>query len=244
MRYLALAVDFDGTLATDGHVLAPTVDALQRVRASGRRLVMVTGRELGSLRATFSRLHLFDIVVAENGGLLYRPSMETETALAPPPLPAFVEALRARGVPVSVGATIVATWDAHAGDVYAVLRDLRLGLEVILNKGAVMVLAPGVNKGTGVARAAAELSLSLDAVIGMGDAENDYTLLRSCGLGVAVANAVPLLREQADLVTHGARGEGVTEIVDRLLADDLESLVPAKAPTRWPGRNVPSGSLG
>jgi hydroxymethylpyrimidine pyrophosphatase-like HAD family hydrolase len=128
-----------------------------------------------------------------------------------------------------VVATPFTTWDAHAAEVYAVLRDLRLGLEVILNKGAVMVLAPGVNKGTGVSRAASELSLSLDAVIGIGDAENDYTLLRSCGLGVAVANAVPLLREQADLVTHGARGEGVTEIVDRLLADDLESLLPAEA---------------
>jgi hydroxymethylpyrimidine pyrophosphatase-like HAD family hydrolase len=226
MRYLGLALDFDGTLATDGHVPDATIDALVRIRASGRRLVMATGRELPDLRATFARLDVFDAVVAENGGLLYSPSAATQTPLASPPLPAFLDALGARGVPVSVGAVIVATWDVHRGDVLAVIRDLGLDLDVILNKGAVMVLPAGVNKGTGVARAAAELSLPLGTIVGIGDAENDHTLLRACGVGVAVANAVASLKEQADIVTHGARGEGVAEIVERLLANDLEGVTP------------------
>jgi hydroxymethylpyrimidine pyrophosphatase-like HAD family hydrolase len=226
MRYLGLAVDFDGTLATDGRVPDATVAALVRLRASGRRLVMATGRELADLRATFPRVDLFDLVVAENGGLLYRPSTGTLTPLAPPPPPAFLEALRAHRVPVSVGAVIVATWEAHYAEVCAVIRDLALDVDVILNKEAVMVLPAGVNKGTGVARAAVELSLPLAAMVGIGDAQNDYTLLRACGVGVAVANALPSLKEQADLITRGARGEGVAEIIERLLADDLAGVSP------------------
>jgi hydroxymethylpyrimidine pyrophosphatase-like HAD family hydrolase len=89
-----------------------------------------------------------------------------------------------------------------------------------------MVLPPGVNKGTGVLRAAAELSLPLGALVGIGDAQNDYTLLRACGVGVAVANALPSLKEQADLVTDGARGQGVIEVIERLLADDLAGITP------------------
>src|SRR5262249_2915077 len=70
-RYLALAADYDGTLAYRGRVEEATLAALRRVRASGRRLLLVTGRELPSLFATFDRPELFDLVVAENGGLLY-----------------------------------------------------------------------------------------------------------------------------------------------------------------------------
>lgn len=74
MRYLALACDYDGTLATDGKVGEDVVAALERVRETGRRLVLVTGRELPDLAGAFPRLDLFERVVAENGGLLCRPS--------------------------------------------------------------------------------------------------------------------------------------------------------------------------
>ncbi len=221
MRYRGLVVDYDGTLATHGRVDDATILALERLRASGRRLVMATGRELPDLRAAFARLELFDLVVAENGALLHEPATGTATALAPAPAPSFVDALRARGVCVSVGAVIVATSEKHLADVRAVIQELRLDLDVILNRGAVMVLPAGVNKGTGVVRAARELSLDPAAMVGVGDAQNDDTLLRACGVGVAVANALASLKEQADLVTKEARGAGVAELIDRLVADDL-----------------------
>src|SRR5512142_2746641 len=44
MRYLGLACDYDGTLATAGTVDEPTLDALRRLKAAGRRLILVTGR--------------------------------------------------------------------------------------------------------------------------------------------------------------------------------------------------------
>src|SRR5919201_972037 len=114
VRYLALATDYDGTIATHGAVDETTLDALRRLRNSGRRLILVTGRQLGDLQAVFPHLDLFERVVAENGALLYRPEDHEETALADPPPRSFVEALRARGIePVSCGRVIVATWHPH-----------------------------------------------------------------------------------------------------------------------------------
>ena len=69
MRYLALATDYDGTLAKDGRVDEPTLEALERFRDSGRRLILVTGRELDELLEVFPQVDLFERVVAENGAL-------------------------------------------------------------------------------------------------------------------------------------------------------------------------------
>ena len=49
MRYHALACDYDGTIAESGVVTPATRDALERLRASGRRIVLVTGRTLEDL---------------------------------------------------------------------------------------------------------------------------------------------------------------------------------------------------
>src|SRR5438270_10044233 len=81
MRYLALATDYDGTLAHHGRVAESTLAALQRLLASGRRLILVTGRELDDLRTVFDHWQLFEWVVAENGALLYHPASKREKLL-------------------------------------------------------------------------------------------------------------------------------------------------------------------
>ena len=225
MRYLALATDYDGTLATDGVVSAGVVAALERVVASGRKLILVTGRQLDDLGRTFPRLDLFHRVVAENGALLYNPATRDEKPLGEPPPAEFVEALRARGVqPLAIGRSIVATWEPNQTAVLDVIRALGLELQVIFNKGAVMVLPAGVNKGSGLYAALSELDLSPHNAVGIGDAENDHTFLNLCECSVAVANALPMLKERADLVTTGAHGDGLAELVARLIADDLRGV--------------------
>ncbi len=225
MRYLALACDYDGTIATHGRVDAETVRALERFVASGRRLILVTGRELPELLAAFPELPLFHAVVAENGALLYRPSDGQQQLLGLPPSEEFVQLLRERGVDrISVGKTIVATWEPHEVTVLQTIRDMGLELQVIFNKGAVMVLPAGVNKATGLRASLREFGLSPHEVVGVGDAENDHAFLSVCECSVAVANALPSVKERADVVTAADHGAGVTELIDRMLADDLASL--------------------
>jgi hydroxymethylpyrimidine pyrophosphatase-like HAD family hydrolase len=225
VRYLALATDYDGTLAEEGRVRPETFAALEKLRASGRRIILVTGRELEDLQSVCPRLELFDRVVAENGALLYKPASREERALAEPPPPELFERLRARGArPLSRGRAIVATREPHQVDALEVIRELGLEHQVIFNKGAVMLLPPGVNKQTGLVAALDELGLSLRNTVAVGDAENDHALLSASECGVAVANALDALKERADMVTRAARGRGVVELIERILDDDLRSI--------------------
>jgi hydroxymethylpyrimidine pyrophosphatase-like HAD family hydrolase len=230
LRYLALATDYDGTLAHDGRVDDATLGALARLLSSGRKLILVTGRQLDELLSVFPQIDLFETVVAENGALLYWPASREEKLLAEPPPALFVEALRKRGAgPISVGRAIVATWSPHEAAVLQVIRELGLELQVIFNKGAVMVLPTGINKATGLTAALGELGLAPHTVVGVGDAENDHSFLSLCGCGVAVANALPMLKQTADFTTAGDHGAGVAELIDRLVADDLDGLAPRRS---------------
>ncbi len=225
MRYLALATDFDGTLAKDGRVDEASLAALERFRDSGRRLILVTGRELDELLGIFPQVDLFERVVAENGALIYRPVEREEKLLGEPPPPALVESIRRRGVTsLSVGRGIIATVEPHQVAVLEAIRKLGLEWHVVFNKGSVMVLPSGVNKATGLTAALGELNLSPHNVIGVGDAENDHAFLSLCEFSAAVGNALPLVKERADFVTRGTHGAGVVELIDRVLADDLEEL--------------------
>ncbi len=223
MRYLALATDYDGTLATDGTVDRETVAALRRIAATGRKLILVTGRQLNDLLHVFPEATLFDSIVAENGAVLYRPASRETHVLAPPPSPRFIEALRRRGVkPVWVGQVVVATVQPNEASVFDVIRELGLDLRVILNKGSVMVLPASVDKASGLRAALDELALLPQDVVAIGDAENDQAFLAICGCGVAVANALEAVKAGAGHVTRGEAGAGVREIIDSLIAEDLQ----------------------
>jgi hydroxymethylpyrimidine pyrophosphatase-like HAD family hydrolase len=232
MRYAALAIDYDGTLATHGCVAPATLQALEQLAASGRRLVLVTGRELDGLLGIFPEIGLFDRVVAENGALLYTPATRNRRSLAEAPPPTFVHELAHRGVaPLSVGETIVATVHPNETIVLEVIRDLGLELQVIFNKGAVMVLPASVNKASGLMVALEELGLSPRNVAAIGDAENDHALLRAAEYGVAVANAVPTLQREVDRISARENGAAVIELARDIIAHDLQA-TPPRAPRR------------
>src|SRR2546425_4733559 len=225
MRYHALACDYDGTIAWDGAVSENTVLALEELRKSGRKVILVTGRELDDLVKVFPRLDLFDRVVAENGALLYRPATREERPLAERPPDEFWQQLIKRGAErVSVGRVIVATWRPHETTAVELIRDLGLELQVIFNKGAVMILPSGKNKATGLNIDLEELGLSPHNVVGVGDAENDHAFLALCECSVAVENALETLKERVDWVTKEGHGNGTAELCQALVATDLSFL--------------------
>ncbi len=225
MRYLILATDYDGTLSSHDGVAEPAIRALERLRRSGRRALLVTGRRVEDLLSVCPCLHLFDLVVAENGAIIYEPHSRKMTRLADPPPGQLVRSLEARGVkPLEVGQVIVATHAPYRRIVQDVIWELGLESQVIGNRGSVMVLPAGVNKATGLEQALHELAMSRHELVGVGDAENDHSFLRYCECAVAVANAAPSLKEEADLVTEAANGCGVIELIDELIANDLHRL--------------------
>ncbi len=229
MYYLALAADYDGTIAQHGFVNDDTRQVLRRLKQTGRRLVLVTGRELADLRHAFSDLDIFDRVVVENGAVIYDPATKRERALAAAPPAALVQKLMQQKVePLSVGHSIIATWHPHETAVLNAIQELGLELQITFNKGAVMVLPTGVNKASGLNAALAELDISPRNVVAVGDAENDHAFLAACGCSAAVANALPAVKGEADIRLSGDHGAGVIELADRIIREDLHLTSPSR----------------
>jgi hypothetical protein len=111
--------------------------------------------------------------------------------------------------------------------------ELGLELQIIFNKGAVMVLPANINKASGLRAALNRMGLSPYNVAGIGDAENDHAFLRLCGCSVAVQNALDTIKTGADFVTRGPRGAGVSELCEMLCETDLSGIdgaVPSPMP--------------
>lgn len=245
MTYLALATDYDGTIAQKGAVDAATLAGLQRWRDAGRRLILVTGRMLDDWLHVFPQsapLELFDWVVTENGAVLYHPPSQTVKLLAAPPSDPFKQVLQQQigdGSKIfqaadsgefaplirsgqldafAAGRVILSTWHPYEAEAAHLIQAMGLDLQVILNKRAVMILPKGIDKATGLQAALRELNLTPAQTVGVGDAENDLHLLDYCGFSAAVANALPVVKAQADWVAKRERGAGVVELIDYLLS--------------------------
>jgi HAD superfamily hydrolase (TIGR01484 family) len=225
VRYHALVTDYDSTIAEHGLVRDGTIKALERVRDSGRKVILVTGRQLEDVLRIFPRADLFHRIVAENGAVLYCPETREERILGESEGPEFIRALEDAGItPLSHGKVIVSTQRPNETKILEIIRDMGLELHVIFNQSAVMVLPSGINKASGMKEALHDIGLSAHNCVGVGDAENDHAFLAMTECSVAVANAIDALKKKADYVTKTEAGEGVVELINLLLSTDLHEL--------------------
>jgi hydroxymethylpyrimidine pyrophosphatase-like HAD family hydrolase len=230
MNVHVFATDYDGTIAERDRVAAATARALERVRASGRKLLLVTGRMLPDLQSVCPDTdQMFDAVVAENGAVVYFPERRELRVHGDGPEPALIEALQRREVRFTLGNAIVATDAVFAEAALAAIREAGVERTLVFNRDALMLLPAGVNKGTGLAAALAALQLSPHNMVGIGDAENDHAFLALSECAVAVSDAVPALRERADYVTRAPAAAGVVEFIEEHLLHDLVDIVPGLA---------------
>jgi hydroxymethylpyrimidine pyrophosphatase-like HAD family hydrolase len=227
MRYVALAAGFDGTLARDGRCDERCIEALRALAATGRKLILVTGRELRELLEIFPEARIFDYVVAENGAVMHRPATRESEILAQAPPEILLQELRRRHVtPLTVGSSIVRTVQANEAEVSAALRKLQLDFQLVTNPGALMMLPAGVNKASGVWAALRDLGISRHNLVAIGDGENDLALFEFAEHAVAVQNADPLVKRVANRTTQGAYCDGFLELARELIATDLSDAVP------------------
>ena len=71
------------------------------------------------------------------------------------------------------------------------------------------------NKGNGLRWLAGHLGISMEQVMALGDSDNDITMLRMAGLGVAMENAAQEIKEAADEVTSSNEEDGVAQAIER-----------------------------
>jgi hydroxymethylpyrimidine pyrophosphatase-like HAD family hydrolase len=220
-----LACDYDGTIAEHGRVSDATARALERVRESGRKIVLVTGRTLTDLRDVCPDCErMFDAIVAENGAALYRPGTREVKRLGEPPEPALLQALRRRCVDFTLGTSSIHMAAVGAEAALAAIRETGLERTLVFNRASLMLLPGGVTKGSGLEAALTAMELSPHNTVGIGDAENDHAFLALCEFAVAVADAVPALRKRADYLTWAPGARGVVEFIEEHVLKDLTEL--------------------
>jgi len=216
MKFAALALDYDGTIAMDGVFDSTVREAIAGARQQGIVVVLVTGRRLLDLRRVAGDLTCFDAVVAENGAVLDFPPSGRHVVIGHPPDIGFIEELRRRGVQFEIGETLVETDANWAATTLEVLRQLEQPLVLVFNRGRLMVLPQAVAKSTGLRQALLAMRVSIHNAVGIGDAENDHDLLDACEVGVAVEWGSAALRAVADEVIHGTGPTAVAEYIRRV----------------------------
>ncbi|HEU4368697.1 MAG TPA: HAD-IIB family hydrolase [Methylomirabilota bacterium] len=214
MRLQALAVDYDGTLASHDRLADGAAVALERARRTGLRLILVTGRTFFELTRVCARLDLFDAVVAENGAVLHFPSDDAICDEGPPPPLRLIAELDRRSIPFQTGRVIVGTGHSYEAEVRAVLAAAGVDLRLVRNRAALMLLPAGVSKGSGVRRAMQRLGVSFHDVLAIGDAENDVDLFAACGYAACPGSAVAEVAAVADWVFPGDDGAAVVRAIE------------------------------
>lgn len=227
VAFRALACDYDGTLASGDRLAPEVVEALERARSAGLRLVLVTGRTFFELVRVCAWLDLFDAVVVENGAVVYFPAEGMIRDLAPSPPARLLAELDRRGVAYQLGRAIVAVARADEARVREALATAGVSLDLIYNRGALMLLPAGVSKGTGLQEVLRTLRLSFHDVLALGDAENDEALFEVCGGAGCPASAVPALRARADWVFPGEDGPALAAAIRELARGGALVLPPA-----------------
>lgn len=209
MKLAAVAIDYDGTIASDGAFDSGARDAIAHLRLHGIAVVLVTGRRLDDLKRVAGNLGCFSAIVAENGAVLYFPESGRHAIIGHAPSSGLIDALQRRGIDIAVGDSVIETDASRATSVLDVIRALEQPQIMAFNRGRLMVLPPGIAKSIGLGRVLSTLRLSIHNTIGIGDAENDHDLLDACEVGVAVEWGSPALRVVADEIIPGTGPQAV-----------------------------------
>jgi hydroxymethylpyrimidine pyrophosphatase-like HAD family hydrolase len=214
MKFSALALDYDGTIARDGCLDSDVRAAIGEVRAHRIAVVLVTGRILSELRKVAGALDFVDAVVAENGAVLSLSGGDSRL-IGHPVLPIFLEELSRRGIGFTAGQCVVEADASAAPQMLTVIRDLELPLVLLFNRGRLMVLPQAISKGIGLREALTMLRISPHNAIAIGDADNDHDLLAICEFGVAVGWGSQALQANADDILPGNGPNAVAEYIRR-----------------------------
>lgn len=87
----------------------------------------------------------------------------------------------------------------------------------------VEIMTKGIDKGLAVKWLCEQYGIDIRDTISLGDSENDIAMIKTAGLGVAMANAMPKVKDAADYVTDTNDNDGVAKVIEKFcLREDNE----------------------
>ena len=239
--YQMLVLDIDDTLMTSENTISDaTYQALMKAQEQGKKVVLASGRPTPSMIETAKQLkldHFDSYIISFNGAAI--TSMADGQELFSQRLEAeaqddIVRYIQAKGLTVLTYMDDYVVMDkvndySHIESQLTGIPD-RYDPEAIANlsqlaKARMKFIATTskpyflefvhhqVSKGQAIKVLCQHLGLTLDQVIACGDGNNDLTMIETAGLGVAMANATPLLKEAADHITLSNDQDGLVPII-------------------------------
>ena len=136
-------------------------------------------------------------ILGKTKGMLKRPDMSVMTSFPEEPV-VKMDIFFAKDSPVK-----------------EILERIPKGLEAVAllnpakNDYGCELTAKGVTKGSGILGMMNVLGKDPKDSYGFGDSENDVSMLKSCGMGIAMGNAEPSVKDAADHVTSDIEEDGI-----------------------------------
>lgn len=232
----------DGTLLDDElNVSRANREAIAAAEQLGVKVVLSTGRNIGSVREYAASLSLSSYFVTANGAEVWEgPNNVLARHRIPTDIIAWLVELAHQHDTRYWGITTDGPRrgphfpsDLHAeewlkfGYSSSDLRKLAAIREVLRTSGQLEVTnsavtnievnAKGVSKARALQTVCRELNTTMDRVVAVGDSLNDMAMIREAGCGVAMGNAQQVVKEAADWVTETNTSDGVAAAIERFV---------------------------
>ena len=79
------------------------------------------------------------------------------------------------------------------------------------------IIVKGIDKAQSLAVLLKEIGMTKEEMIAVGDGFNDLSMIQYAGLGVAMANAQEIVRQNADYITLSNEEDGVAAVVEKFI---------------------------
>jgi phosphoglycolate phosphatase (TIGR01487 family) len=217
----AVAVDVDGTITDSRRRLCcSAMESLRSAEEKGIPVIIVTGNILPVTKTLSIFIGTSGGLVAENGGVIESPQGRKILGDITKCQRAY-EFLKTKYTlkKVDFSQERVSEIAFYRTLPVELIKDALNDFDVKIydTKFALHITDPAVDKGSALVRVSEDMSIRPEEVLAIGDSENDLEFLKVAGLKVAVANASPELKAQADYVTEKPYGDGVKEALERFL---------------------------
>lgn len=246
MKYKAIMIDVDGTLAISQERTTPTPRVIETIAKAQDKIHigLATGRPYFLIQEIAKTLSLSGPSIVNDGAqVINLTTNETfyQQSMLHDDISPIVEILRKNEIEFYInddGINVPHSHEYIPKDPFSIFttgfdNDLALMVqqEISVNprlhvsnyiswingQTGILVSHKNATKQHGILEVAKALNISTDEIIGVGDGYNDFPLLMACGLKVAMGNAVPELKEIADYIAPSVDEDGVADVIEKFI---------------------------
>jgi Cof subfamily protein (haloacid dehalogenase superfamily) len=265
--YKILALDLDGTLLNEEHrITKKAEEGIEKLKDIGVKIILVSGREAGSVVTYSKELGLNECIVGFNGGIVTNNSGEKilfQRNIDEKVVKHVIESCEEKGLYNILfvhNNLYVSNYDDEryelfkkytTSEIYAVgdlmefvienrlfakmgkmlqvgtyeeLVDFKKGIDDIYSDKVnsqfslpffLEIYNSNVSKGRALKEIAENYNIDREDIIAIGDGENDISMIKYAGVGIAMENAPLHVRKEADFVTKSNFEEGVNYAIEK-----------------------------